>query len=391
MGNESRHESTDPAAGLELSAGGDGSGGKENFMSQTQIVDVASGEESEQLRPEKPASAGPPGGGRLLSLPVTIGLVGGLVATLFFFWLTVEGSAVPEQPHNVPVAVVGPASAVNRLVSGLERGGDFKGLVVPTETAAATLVQHRNADAIIDLYTHQLQTVPAASTLTPIVLEQVFSSPGSPVSLRVVPLVPLAPGDPNGMGLMLFLPLAAVLGGLPSGLALGLLTKPRRPTSLADSGRRILLIFAASALIALGLALLADWILGYGGTQMLTIWGWTTLLVTACMACAEAFVSAFGVPGFLLAAVPLLFFGIPSGPWPAPWNWQSGLFRILGPFDPVGTMADGVRNTIFFASADPTKDLIVMVLWIAVPVVLMLGLGIGGERHEETAMSLASA
>lgn len=360
-------------------------------MTDLQVADAVSGQQRAGHRSTAQEGRHPDRPSTLLSLPVLIGLVGGLIATLFFYWLTLEGSAVPEQPHHVPVAVVGPPSAVAPLVAGLERGGSFRGIVVPTEAAAVSLVQHRNADAIIDLSSREIQTAPAASTLTPIVLEQVFSSSSSPVHLRVVPLVPLATGDPNGMGLMLFLPLASVLGGLPSGLALALLTKPRRPTSLADSGRRILLMLVSSVVIALGLALLADWILGYGGTQMLTIWGWATLLVTACMACAEAFVAAFGIPGFLLAAIPLLFFGIPSGPWPAPWNWQSGVFRILGPFDPVGAMADGVRNAVYFGSADPTKDVVVMVVWIAVPILLMLGLGMGGQFRQDEGRAFSPA
>jgi MFS family permease len=203
------------------------------------------------------------------------------------------------------------------------------------------------------------------------------------VHLRTVAMVPLEPGDPNGMGLMLFLSLAGVLGGLPAGVAMGILTKPRRPRSLADAGTRLLLTGVYSAVIALALALLADWILGYGGTQMLSIWGWATLLVGACMVCVEAFIAAFGIPGILLAAIPLLFFGIPGAPWPAPWNWQSSLFRVLGPYDPVGAFSDGVRNTIFFTSADPTKDLLVLLAWIVVPVLLMVGLGWDGQRRGE--------
>lgn len=317
----------------------------------------------------------------LFSVPVVVGLVGGLIATLFFYWVTVEGSAVPAQPHHVPVAVVGPQRAVSHLGAGLQQNGAFKVLATSSESQALALVQKRDADAVVNLYTDQLQTVAAASTLTPIVLEQIFSSPNASIHLHTVALVPLAPGDPNGMGLMLFLSLACVLGGLPAGLALALLTKPRRPSSLADAGRRILLSVVYSGVIALGLALLADWILGYGGTQMLSIWGWATLLVTACMVCAESFVAAFGVPGFVLAAIPLLFFGIPGAPWPTPWNWQSGVFKILGPYDPVGAFADGARNTIYFASADPTKDLVVLALWIFVPILLMVGLGWHGQRN----------
>jgi hypothetical protein len=317
----------------------------------------------------------------LLSAPIVIGLVGGLLATLLFFWIAAEGSAVPEKPHHVPVAVVGPTHAVEELATMLQHDGAFKVIAEGSDGRAIKLAGRRGADAIVDLYNHELQTVPAASTLTPIVLEHIFSSPDSPVHLREVAVTPLAAGDPNGMGLMLFLPLASVLGGLPAGLALALLTKPRRPRSLVEAGMRLARMVVYAGLLALFLALLADGILGYGGSQMLTIWGWSTLLVAACMACAEAFVSALSLVGFALAAIPLLFFGIPSVPWPTPANWQSGVFRILGPYDPVAATADGVRNGVFFGSADPTKDVLVLAIWIIVPVLLMLTLGVQSQAR----------
>lgn len=324
---------------------------------------------------------------RLLSVPIVIGLVGGLLATLLFFWIATEGSAVPEVPHQVPVAVVGPSGDVEQLATMLQHGGAFKVIPASSDGRAISLVGRREADAIVDLYTRELQTAPAASTLTPIVLEEIFSSPNSPVHLHEVALTPLAAGDPNGMGLMLFLPLASVLGGLPAGLALALLTKPRRPRSLAEAGMRLARMAVYAGLLALFLALLADGILGYGGSQMLTIWGWSTLLVAVCMACAEAFVAALNVVGFALAAIPLLFFGIPSVPWPTPANWQSGVFRILGPYDPVAATADGIRNGVFFGSADPTKDLVILAVWIVVPMLLMSILGlqsqVRGRESEE--------
>jgi len=341
------------------------------------------------VQPTRPSSAS---WRTLVSMPILVGMLGGLVATLFFYWVAVEGSAVPQHPHKVPIAVVGPPAAVAHLAAGLERGASFKVLAGTSDRRAIGLVEERKADAVLDLYSHQLQTAPAASTLTSIVLEQMFSSPTSTLHVSVVAVAPLTPGDPNGMGLMLFLPLASVLGGLPGGLALALLTRPRKPVSLADAGSRLLRTIVYSGLIALCIASLADWILGYGGGQMLTIWGWATLLVCACAACAEAFVVALGTAGFLLAALPLLFFGIPSAPWPAPWNWQSSVFRVLGPYDAVGATADGMRNGIFFGPASDIKDLLVLAVWVLVPVLLMLGLGVlrQGSKQQATRAALAS-
>jgi hypothetical protein len=107
------------------------------------------------------------------------------------------------------------------------------------------------------------------------------------------------------------------------------------------------------------------------------------------MACAEAFVTAFGIPGVLLAAIPLLFFGGPAVAWPAPWNWQSAVFRDLGPYDAVGAASDGFRNGIFFSDADPTKDLAVLAVWTLIPILILLTLGWQGQlksRHQRTVL-----
>ena len=306
---------------------------------------------------------------------ILIGLIGGLVLTLFFLWLVAAGSAAPQTPHNVPVAAVGPGPAVGQLAAGLQRGG-FHVIATPTEAQAVDLVQTRKADAIINLGTRQLQTAQAASPLTAIALPQALAS----LHLRTTDIKPLAPGDPTGLGLM-FISLASVLGGIPAGVAFALLLKPRRPASLADAGSRTLLIAVFSGLQALLIAAVADGILGYGGTHMLTVWAFSTLLSAAAMVSTVAFIAAFGIFGALLSALPILFFGVPSAPMPSPWNWQPAAYRILGPFDPFGAATNGNINGIFFPQASQAQNLWVLLgLWIGVPVLLLLGLGWHSQR-----------
>jgi hypothetical protein len=306
---------------------------------------------------------------------ILIGLIGGLVLTLLFLWLVAVGSAAPQTPHNVPVAAVGPGSAVSQLAGELQRGG-FHVIATPTEAQAVDLVQTRDADAIINLDTHQLQTAQAASPLTAIALPQALAS----LHLRTTDIKPLAPGDPTGLGLM-FISLASVLGGIPAGVAFALLLKPRRPASLADAGSRTLLIAVFSGLQALLIAAVADGILGYGGTHLLTVWAFSTLLSAAAMVSTVAFIAAFGIFGALLSALPILFFGVPSAPMPSPWNWQPAAYRILGPFDPFGAATNGNINGIFFPQASQAQNLWVLLgLWIGVPVLLLLGLGWHSQR-----------
>jgi len=314
---------------------------------------------------------------RLLPTGVVVGLVGGLVLTLVFVAITMEGSAIPEKPHNVPVAVVGSSAATSRLAAGLERGGAFQVTSVPTEAAAVDLVRHRKADAVVNLNTHQLQTASADGIQTPPVLQQALASQ----HLQSADIAPLKSGDPTGIGLM-FLALAAVITGLPSGVALALMGRRRRPTSLADAGGQSLLIVGYAGLAGLGVAALTAATLGYTGTQFLIVWAWESLLIAASMATAVALVAAFGIAGVVLAALPLLFFGPPSAPIPSPWNWQTSGIRHLGPFAPFGSMVNGLRNELFFPAAAQTQNLLVLFGWLVVPILLLAAIGWRGRRAE---------
>jgi len=312
---------------------------------------------------------------------ILVGLVGGLVLTLLFLWLAAAGSAVPRAAHNVPVAAVGPGPAVTQLAARLQRGG-FRVIATPTEGRAVDLVQTRNADAIINLGTRQLQTAQAASPLAAIVLPQALAA----LHLQTTDIKPLAPGDPTGLGLM-FISLASVVGGISSGVAFALLLKNRRPASLADAVSRTLLIAVFSGLQALLIAAVADGVLGYGGTQMLTVWAFSTLLSAAAMATTVASIAAFGLAGVLVSALPILFFGVPGAPMPSPWNWQPVVYRVLGPFDPFGAATNGNLNGIFFPQASQAQNLWVLLgLWIGVPVLFLLGLGWRGQPASREAV-----
>jgi hypothetical protein len=315
-----------------------------------------------------------------LRAPVLVALVGGLVATLFWVFVTTEGSAVPQKPHHVPLAVVGPRPAVAQLAAGLQRSGAFRVVDAPTEANAKRLVDSRKADAIINLETRQLQTAQAASTLTPIVLQQIFSSPQSRLHLATSEIKPLQSGDPTPLGLF-FLTMSFVLGGIPAGVAFALLMKNRRPSSVADAGAWVGTVAAYSLLQSLLIAVLAEVVLGYEGHQFLIIWGWGALLSAACMGGTAAAIAAFGIAGALITAVPILFFGVPAAPVPAPWNWESGIFRVLGPFDPFGATANGMRDGIFFRSASQAQNVWVLVVWTLIPVLLLAAVGWRSHRR----------
>ena len=320
---------------------------------------------------------------------IIAGLLGGLALALFWLLVTGDGSAAPQKPHNVPVAVVGPRPAAAQLATGLKRDNAFRVIAAPAEAQARDLVDRRKADAIINLETRRLETVQAASMPAAIALPQIFSSPQSPVKLQKAEIKPLKSDDPTGLGLM-FLTMCAVLAGLPSGVALAYMLKTRRPTSLGDAGARAAVILAFSVLAGLLISVMTDVVLGYGGSRLLVVWGWTALLCAASMGTAAALVGAMGPAGALVAAIPILFFGVASAPAPSPWNFQSGIFRTLGPFDAFGATTNGVRNGIFFRDASQAQNIWVLAVWIAVPILVMLALGWRSQRARAAARATSA-
>jgi hypothetical protein len=322
---------------------------------------------------------------------IVFGLLGGLVVTLIWAALTIEGNAYPQKPHSVPIAVVGPRPAVAQLARGLDRGGDFRVITSPDEAGALAQVQRRKADAIVNVNTHQLQTAQVASTLTPPLLEQIFSSPTRTLHLAATDIKPYRPGDPTPLGLF-FITLGAVLGGIPAGAAFALLSKSRRVTSLADAGIRMGVIVVYSIVQGLAITLIAgDLILGYTGRTFLVIWTWGALLCAACMTTTVAGIAAFGLAGVAFSLLPIMDFGVPAAPVPGAWNWQPGVFRVLGPFDPFGATANGLHNWIYFRAASQAQNLEVLAFWILVPLLILAALGYVAQRRSKSTRTLGAA
>jgi hypothetical protein len=166
-----------------------------------------------------------------------------------------------------------------------------------------------------------------------------------------------------------------VLIGLPAGVLYVFLSRSRRPTSVADAGFRMLVILGYSGLAALLVAVLAGPLLGYYSGNLLTLWGWGTLLCAAAMAAVVALGAWLGVAGVLVGLVVILFFGLPGSPVPVPWNFESTVYRVLGPLVPTGSAVDAMRNDIYFGAASLAKNIEVLVAWIAIPALILVAIG----------------
>ena len=302
----------------------------------------------------------------LVALAATIAL--GLL------WFVIYGQAYAQpRPHDVPVAVVGPPPVVAQLAVGLHEHNAFRVVPVTSEADALALVQRRQADAIVNAFTRKLQTAQAASGLAGLALTQIFSAQPGGLALQHSELKPPAAADPTGVALLLIV-IALVLIGYPGGVLLAVLSATRRPTGTSDAALRTLLIVAFSGLSALLVALFCDPILGYYDGQFLALWGWGTLLCAVAMASGAA-LTAIGPAGAAFGLVVFITFGITSSSIPIPWNFQSGIYRVLGPFLPEGAALNGLRDAIFFGTASQAQNLEVLAAWIVVAAAILLAFG----------------
>jgi hypothetical protein len=319
----------------------------------------------------------PPAWRKVLTVPIIVALAAGLAITLLQFWLNVAGAAINPTPHEVPIAVVGSAPAVQQLAAQLQRGDRFTVKPASNDAAAIRLVNDRRADGIVNLNARVVQTAEAASVPAAGALEQLFSTN---LGFRVFDIRPLQKHDPNGLGL-LFLAIAFGLGGLPAGIIFAFLSARRRPMSIADAWRRALLVVVYGVVLSFAVAAVAVPLLGYGGSHFLTIWGWGALLTAAAMATGLALVALVGLAGVPVGLLVILLFGVPSSPVPVqPWNFAPAAYRVLGPYDPVGAAVDGTRNGLYFGGASLTRNLLVLLGWIVVPLLALLTLGWRSER-----------
>jgi hypothetical protein len=307
----------------------------------------------------------------LFTVPIIVALAAGVAITLLQFWLNAASAGTSARPHEVPIAVVGSRPGIQQLAAQLPQGDQFSVKPASNESAAIRMVNQRAADAIVNLDTRSIQTADAASIPTARALQQFASTH---LGFRAIETKPLPTHDPNGIG-MLFLALAFGLGGLPTGFIFAFLSG-RRPVSLTHAGRWVLLVVIYSGVLAVTVTALALPLLGYSGSQFLTIWGWGALLTAAAMAIGLALEGLVGPAGLPLGLLVILLFGIPSSPVPVqPWNYASAPYRVLGPYDPVGAAVDGLRNGLFFAKAPLARNLLVLFGWIVIPMLAVLLLG----------------
>ncbi|MFF0343927.1 hypothetical protein [Kribbella sp. NPDC004875] len=320
--------------------------------------------------------------------PPLVAVIVLLTAVLTVMLIAFAWPAARSEPRDVPLAVSGPAPAVEQVQAGLEQAmpGGFEITAVPDRQAAVQRIKDRDAYGaiVLDATRPEVLTASAGGPAVAQILTQLATkiSPENPA--KVTDVVPLPTDDPRGAGLAAgALPL--VLGGI---IAAGALTQ------LVRSGSRRMIgaiTFAVTGGLALA-AVLQYWLGSFEGSYLgnsgviamsiaaisLTLLGLEWLLGTAGLALGGAVMMLLGNP----------LSGMTSAPEMLPNGWSA-----LGQFLPPGAAGTALRSVSFFDGAGAARPLVVLSCWL-VAGLLLCALGAlrtrgraEPARHQATAVA----
>ena len=315
-----------------------------------------------------------------------LGIAFALVAVVAIIVLAFSWPAVLAEPHDLPVAISGPAEAVAAAEAAAEEQaqGAIAFAEVDDRDQAIEAIETREAYGAVVLGREpEVLTSSAASSVVAQLLGDVASSleegvnaqaaaaaeaagalaPPPHIDVPVTDVVPLADTDPRGTGLTASL-FPLVLGGMLGGIAISL--------TIIGAMRRVtaVVIYAAAGGLALA-GILQGW---YGALQG-DYWLNSAAIALALAAIAApitGFVAVMGRAGIAVGAVIMLLFAnpisgaaIPKEFIPAPWG-------EVGQWFPPGAAATLLRDLSYFPAADATFPWLVLAAWTAGGILLSI-------------------
>ncbi|SHF95938.1 hypothetical protein [Geodermatophilus nigrescens] len=306
-----------------------------------------------------------------LAVPVAVAALLAVVLTAFAWF------AVRSAPHDLPLAVAGPAPAVTQVETALDTAapGAFAVRPVDDETAARAAIADREVygAVVVGPSGPRLLVASAASPTVAASLRQVAAGLGATTgtTVPVEDVVPAPEADPRGAGL--------AAAALPLAIG-GILTAAL--TSRLVRGRLRRAATALAAALAGGMVtatVLGSWL---GSVE--AGW-WTTTGVVALGIAATALVllglhDLLGTPGLALGAATTVLLGNPlSGLAGAP-DLLPGAWGAVGQWMPPGATGTLLRATSWFDGAGAGPALLTLAVWCAAGLTL-LGLGAARARR----------
>lgn len=279
------------------------------------------------------------------------------------------GAMHEPEPHDVPVAVVAPAQAVDQIQAALDTKaeGAFDLTAYATEAEAREALDGREVDAVLipGQGASTLLTASASGSAGATILAKVFTTAAQAqgTSLTVTDVRPLSAEDPSGSAMFFYL-MSVLVPSLGGALMLAVGTK-LRPAGLITAVTGVALVVGA---VAVAIADAATGVLPGAPARLYAV----SVLASAAIAFPVAGLARrVGAVGGGLAA--LLFFpvGIPSSGGPIGPRYIPEWYAAVGSVLPPGATVEAVRNAVYFDGAALTGPTVLLACWIVAGLVLL--------------------
>ena len=320
--------------------------------------------------------------------PVAVMVVAALLGLVFAG--SFLGALHHVEPHGVPVAVVGPENAVDRLGTQMDERaeGAFDLTAYEDEEAAREALLDRDVDAVFVPGRGGADLIVAGATgkIQNAVLTQAFQgagqATGQPVTVEDVR--PLPADDGNGVS-AIFLVITTVIPAVILAVLLAFAV-PR-----AGAGRRIGLLAAGSVVLGGVNTWVAAGLTGALVGAPWELWGLAALLVFAVSAFMAGALRVGGPPAAGLTVLLFIPIGVPASGGPIGPQFIPEWYAAFGEWLPVSAAINAVRNTVYFDGSAIGGPLLVLALWAVAGLALVLAPKKAGQRGHAAAPEPAAA
>ncbi len=296
----------------------------------------------------------------------------GLLAAYVFSFVFAQ--ATPE-PHELPVAVAGPASRTLTLQRRIETagGGSFavRRLKGTREAQRALREREIYAAVVVGDGPARVLTAPAAGlSATMVAVKELPGLIGAKMP-QIEEVRPLAEEDPEGDALNLALFPLVIFGVL-----LPVLVTLVSGALVVRARIAVLALF--TVLGGTGAMAVANLALDALPGSLVAEAGIATLLTFSVAACTTAFIAMLGPPGAGLGLIVFLIVGNVASGASVVNELLPSFFRVVGPYLPPGAGADALRSTAYFDGVALLRPMLVLAGFALAGT--LLDLALGGRR-----------
>src|SRR4051794_14602311 len=293
--------------------------------------------------------------------------------TLFVIAMIASYSGAFAKPtlHHMTVAVAGP----QQLVDGIRGQESLAVNKVGDDAAARQQVYERRSDAaFVVAPTGEMKIYVAGgggrsvANAAETVGRTVAAKAGLTPSVEDV--APTSPGDPQGtveFYAVIFLSIGATVGATLFGRMMG---SVRRPSTLA---LRTLSLGAYSALLAGGVTIYVDGVLGALTTNTWQVFGALWLYAMAVGGAVTGVAAAFGTVASMLVTLFLVIVGNAAAAGPVGKPLLSGFYTTFNAIVPQGSGVALLRSVEYFGTNGAMTPLVTLLGWAAAGCVLAVG------------------